>query len=44
MGPINEAMLGTHIQYKETQPLKMGKERKLRGKNSAPKRGEKTTY
>ena len=40
MGPNNEAMLGTHVQCKEMQPLKMGKERKPHGKNPPPKRGK----
>ena len=39
MGSRNEAMLGTHVQCKEMQPLKMGKERKTNGKNPLPKRG-----
>ena len=39
MGPGNNAMLGIHVQCKEMQPLKMGKERKLHGKNSPQKRG-----
>ena len=39
MGPSNKAMLGTHVQCKEMQPLKMGKERKPHGKNPPPKRG-----
>ena len=38
--PDNKAMLGTHVQCKEMQPHKMGKERKPRGKKSPPKRGE----
>ena len=40
MGPDNEAMLGTHVQCKEMQPLKMGKERKSHGKNPPPKKGK----
>ena len=39
MGPSNEAMLGTHVQCKEMQPLKMEKERKPHWKNPPPKRG-----
>ena len=41
MGPNNKAMLGTHVQCKEMQPLKMGKEGKPHGKNHPPKRGKK---
>ena len=37
MGPDNKAMLGTHVQCKEMQPLKMGKERKPRVKNPPQK-------
>ena len=40
MGPGNKAMLGTHVQCKEMQPLKMGKERKPHGKNPPPKKGK----
>ena len=38
MGPGNKAMLGTHVQCKEMQPLKIGKERKPHGKNPPPKK------
>ena len=40
MGPNNKAILGTHVKYKEMEPLKMGKERKQHGKNPPPKRGK----
>ena len=39
MGLGNKAILGTYVQYKEMQPLKIGKERKSHGKNPPPKRG-----